>query len=84
MSQWEKLLDKVYNLSTDLRFNELRRILETYGYTTHIPSGGSSHYTFRKKGCKPITIPRHQNIKKAYIELVREAIEQEENYEKGN
>lgn len=43
------------------------------------PSGGSSHFTFRKKGCNPITVPKREPIKKAYIEMVREIIESEEN-----
>ena len=30
------------------------------------PSGGSSHFIFRKTGCQPITIPKHEPIKKAY------------------
>ena len=41
------------------------------------PKGGGSHYTFRKPGCMPITIPRHEPIKKAYVEMVREVVESE-------
>lgn len=44
------------------------------GYTARQPRGGSSHYTFRKPGCMPITIPRHTPLKKAYILLVAEAV----------
>ena len=32
MSKWDKLLTKICTLSTDLRFNELRKVLESYGY----------------------------------------------------
>ena len=78
MSQWDKLLDKVFNLSPDLRFEELRKILESYGYVMKGSGGGSSHYTFRKYGCPPITIPKHKTIKKIYIEMVRKVVEQEE------
>ena len=42
------------------------------------PNGGSSHYTFRKTGYPPITIPKHKPIKKVYIEIVREVVEREE------
>lgn len=42
------------------------------------PRGGSSHYTFRKSGYSPITIPKHKSIKKVYIEMVREVVEREE------
>ena len=75
MSQWDKLLGKVCSLSKDLRFEELRRILESYGYEMRAPKGGSSHYTFRKPGCMPITIPKHEPIKKVYIQMVKEVVE---------
>lgn len=32
------------------------------------PRSGSSHYTFRKQGRMPITIPKHEPIKKVYVE----------------
>ena len=38
---------------------------------------GSSHYTFRKQGCQPITIPKHEPIKKIYVEMVRQIVESE-------
>lgn len=41
--------------------------------------GGSSHYTFRKQGCMPITIPNHEPIKKVYVEMVRQIVESELN-----
>ena len=44
-------------LANDLRFEELRKVLESYGYTMKSPRGGSSHSTFRKPGCMPIMIP---------------------------
>ena len=77
MSRWDKLLARVKELSKDLRFDELRKILEWYGYEMHAPRGGSSHYTFRKPGCSPITIPKHEPIEKVYVELVREVVERE-------
>ena len=63
MSKWEKLLARICSLSKDLRFDELRRVLESYGYEMSAPRSGSSHYTFRKAGCYPITIPKHEPIK---------------------
>lgn len=78
MSQWDKLLERVRRLSPDLRFEELKKILETYGYIMNAPKGGSSHYTFRKSERSPITIPKHKPIKKVYIEMVREVVEREE------
>lgn len=68
MSKWEKLLQRILSLSKDLRFDELRKVLEDYGYQMFSPCSGSSHYTFRKPGCQPITIPKHEPIKKVYVE----------------
>ena len=81
MSKWDKLLERILNLAKDLRFNELRKVLESYGYEMNAPKGGSSHYTFRKQGCMPITIPRHEPIKKVYVEMVRQVVESEVNNE---
>lgn len=64
MPKWDKLLARICTLSNDLRLDELRKVLENYGYTMNAPRSGSSHYTFRKKGCNPITIPKHEPIKK--------------------
>ena len=32
MSKWDKLLARIRTLSADLRFDELRKVLESYGY----------------------------------------------------
>lgn len=50
MSKWDKLLERICSLSKDLRFEELRKVLESFGYVMNAPRGGSSHYTFRKPG----------------------------------
>ena len=81
MSKWEKLLAEITTLSKDLRFEELRKVLEGYGYRMISPRSGSSHYTFRKEGKSPITISKHEPIRRAYVELVRAAIEEETEHE---
>ena len=78
MSKCEKLLLKLRNISDDLTFEELRKILLSYGYEESQPRGGSSHYTFRKK-MRKITIPRHKPIGRIYIEMVRKLVEEDEN-----
>ncbi len=78
MSQWDKLLNQITSLSTDLRFAELKKVLERYGYVMNTAKGGSSHATFRKKGCSPITIPKHDPIKKVYVEMVKDVVESED------
>lgn len=79
MSKWDKLITRLYSLDPDLRYEELKKILERYGYVAKETSGGSSHITF----CKPdrqivITIPRHNPVKKEYVRLVRDIVEMEE------
>ena len=78
MSQWDKLIKRILSLSNDLRFDELKKVLEEYGYVMNAPRSGSSHYTFRKNGSAPITIPKHEPIKKVYVLMVKEVIESEE------
>ncbi|MCC8106883.1 MAG: type II toxin-antitoxin system HicA family toxin [Clostridiales bacterium] len=77
MAKWDKLLSRICSLSKDLRFDELRKVLESYGYEMKTPKGGSSHYTFRKESCQPITIPKHEPIKKVYVEMVKQIVESE-------
>ncbi len=74
MSQWDKLIEDILRESPSLRFEDLAKALIRIGYEQNQPKGGSSHYTFRKKGYPPITIPKHQPLKKVYIELVAEAV----------
>lgn len=82
LSRWDKLIKRICNLSKDIRFDELRKVLENYGYKMYSPRGGSSHYTFRKQGHPPITIPKNEPIKIVYIEMVRQIVESEANDEK--
>ena len=72
MSKWDKLIARICALSKDMRFDELRKVLESYGYVMYAPRSGSSHYTFRKAGCQP-----HEPIKKVYVEMVRQIVESE-------
>ena len=78
MAQWDKLLNKIKFLDKDMRFAELSKVLQSYGYTVSQPKSGSSHYTFRKAGCNPITIPNHEPIKVVYVKMVKEIVESEE------
>ena len=78
MSQWDRLLKKIHTLSPEIRFAECKRILEHYGYVMKSPRGGSSHCTFRKAGKPPITIPRHEPIKRIYVQMVKDIFESED------
>ena len=76
MSKWDKLLSRILSLSKDMRFGELKKVLESYGYEMNAPRSGGSHYTFRKQGKNPITIPKHEPVKKIYVDMVREVVEE--------
>ena len=78
MSTWDKLLDSFRKLDRNIRFDEIRQVLESYGYTMCQPHGGSSHYTFRKPDRGHITIPYKKPVKLIYVKLVRDIIEEEE------
>jgi len=78
MSQLNKLINEIMSLNKNLRLEALAKILIRIGYTQSQPKGGSSHYIFRKNGKSPISIPKATPIKKAYIELVRDAIKEYE------
>ena len=67
MSQWDKLIADILNRSPNLRFEDLRKKCRQ-------PKGGSSHYTFRKPGCAPVTLPKHEPLKRVYIELIAEIV----------
>ena len=47
MSQFAKLLQRIRSLDKNMRFDELKKVLEYYGYSMSGPAGGSSHKTFR-------------------------------------
>ena len=77
MSKWDKLINRILLMPDDVRFSELKKILESYGYNRNRPRGGSSHCVFRKDGYSPITIPLHEPIKRVYVKMVKEIIEEQ-------
>ena len=74
MSQWDKQIEAILREDPNLRFEDLKKALVRIGYEVDQPRGGSSHYTFRKKNCMPITIPKHGELNRAYIKTVAEAV----------
>ncbi len=83
MSKFEKLLQKIKQLDKGLCFDEVKKVLLSYGYAFRFPHNGSSHATFRKEGYDSITIPTHEPIKRIYVLLVKEAIERIDEDEKN-
>jgi len=78
MSQFDKLLERIMNLDKNLRFEELAKALKRNGYKQKQPKGGSSHYIFRKDGKMPVSLPKATPMKRAYIELVRDTLFEQE------
>ena len=73
MSQIEKLIQKVLNCSKDLRFDDIAKVLRYFNFEMSQPSGGSSHYIFRK-GKKELSIPRKNPVKVIYVSMVKNEI----------
>lgn len=71
MIKWQKLLERIRCNPKTVRFNEVKKILESMGYKGKKPKSGTSHWTFRKNGCMPITIPeRNPYVKETYVKIV--------------
>lgn len=77
MAKFEKLLKDLLNMSADIRFDELKKILEFFGYKMRKKKSGTSHVVFEKEKAASIVIPRHSKIKKVYVKLVKEIVEEE-------
>lgn len=67
MSKWNKLLNKIKTMNQNVRFDELKKILESYGYTMHSPGSGSSHFTFRKMDPFLLQSPKMNLSKKSML-----------------
>lgn len=84
MSQFDKLLQRIRSLDKNLRFEELQKVLEHYGYTMSGPASGSSHKPLCKPGKTTITISQHNPIKRAYVENVKAIVESEDESDENN
>jgi hypothetical protein len=78
-----KLAGNIMRNPKDVGFNELRRLLEGFGYECRQPGGGSSHYVFRKTGSMPISVPKDRPVNKKYVAVVIDLLDLEEWYEKN-
>jgi|LGOV01.1.fsa_nt_gb hypothetical protein len=66
LSKRDKLLTKIRNNPTNVKFETLQTILLHYGFSERKPKGGSSHYTFILADLI-ITIPKHKPVNKIYV-----------------
>ncbi|HLA96516.1 MAG TPA: type II toxin-antitoxin system HicA family toxin [Pyrinomonadaceae bacterium] len=77
MSKREKLLDSIRNSPNNVTFAQIRKLLESSGFS--LERIGGSHHVF-KRGDTIIPIPVHNNrVKIVYVKRVIEIIEEHGN-----
>ena len=57
---------------------------KNYGYQMYAPPKREQPLIHSVKNCHPITIPKHEPIKRAYVEMVRRVIENEAEKDEGS
>ena len=78
MSKREKRIARLLRKPVDMRFDEVKLILEDFGYICDAKNQTGSHFVFFK-GDMQITIPAHNNIvKKIYLKKLIELLGLEE------
>lgn len=55
--RFRKRVDEVKGNMKNVPFTTIDAIIRYCGYEVRQPSGGSTHYSYRKSGCRRITIP---------------------------
>ena len=78
MSKKEKLKKAISNNPKNVKFEDLKKILESIGYTAR--NGGGSHFVFTKDNSITLTIPYNRPVKVIYVKQVIKILE-EEDYE---
>jgi len=76
MSRKDKLIDAIKNNPKNVRFQDLRKILESIGYIA--VNNGGSHFVFTKDNAISLTIPYKKPVKVVYVKQVIKIIEEEE------
>lgn len=77
-----KKLLKIFQNSKNVDFNILKGILNEFGYIGKPPSGGGSHFIFRKsRNRKNISVPFKKPVGEIYVKQVIELLDLEEWYE---
>ncbi|WP_149724111.1 type II toxin-antitoxin system HicA family toxin [Campylobacter concisus] len=67
----DKLVNKIRKSIKNVRFDDLKKILEAIGYDC-IKRNSGSHHTFRKEGHLPVVIPKANPVNPAYVRIVLE------------
>jgi len=75
MARKEKLLGRLRNNPNNVRFEDLDKLLQWYGFESRTPHGGS-HYIYKRKGCRPLSIPRRRSVGRVYVKRALALIEE--------
>ena len=75
MTKKDKLIDKIRNNPTNVRFETIQTILLDLGFKERQPKNGSSHYTYTLNHYI-LTVPKHKPVNKVYVKLVISVIDE--------
>ncbi len=75
MSKSEKLLKKLRQNPTNVRFEVLDKVLQWYGFECRQPRGGSSHYIYTRKPYR-ISVPYRKPLRTRYVKDVLKMLEE--------
>ena len=75
MTKSEKLIDKIRARPSEATFEDVRRLLELFGYTDR--GGKGSHHVFVKPDNPPITVPTvsGKKVKRRYLDMICQQLE---------
>lgn len=79
-----KLAGKILANRKNVEFNDLKRLLEGFGFECRQPRGGSSHYVFRRPQTYPISVPKNRPVNKTYVDQVINLLDLEEWHEQNS
>ncbi|MBE0502098.1 MAG: type II toxin-antitoxin system HicA family toxin [Desulfuromonadales bacterium] len=80
----QKLVGQIIQNPKDVDYAILERLLKSFGYECFQPGRGGSHYTFRKAGSAPITVPKKKPVNAVYVKQIIKLLDLEDWYEKNS
>ena len=77
MTRLEKLYQQALRTPGSVRFSDLDRLLQRYGFKVSQAGSGTSHFNYRRGGVR-LTVPKHGHdaVKAVYVREVLAALEQ--------
>ncbi|MFH1825040.1 MAG: type II toxin-antitoxin system HicA family toxin [Candidatus Firestonebacteria bacterium] len=83
MANIDKIVKKMLQRPAEMPFNEIKRILEYFGFTLRTTGSGSSHLIYERENSRPITIVKNKKkVTRWYIKDIVKILTLEEWYEK--